>query len=82
MLYQTLVIILLLLPFSSHVIIEINSHQWLQLILLGIFFTALPHTLFAMVFLAELPDWTTIAGGLIVISAAVYETIATVKQKT
>lgn len=108
LLYQALVIILLLLPFSSHVIIEINQHQWLQLILLGIFFTALPHTLFAnsllylkaktvgligcmqvvygtlfaAVFLAELPDWTTIAGGLIVISAAVYETIATVKQKT
>ena len=103
--YQTLFIILLLLPVSSHMIIEVNSQQWLQLILLGIFFTALPHTLFAnsllhlkaktvgligcmqvlygtlfaAIFLAELPDWKTIAGGLIVISAAAYETITTTK---
>ena len=107
LLYQTLVIIVLLLPFSGDVIIALNSQQWLQLILLGIFFTALPHTLFAhsllylkaktvgliacmqvvygtlfaAVFLAELPDGSTIAGGLIVISAAVYETIEMVKQK-
>lgn len=104
--YQTLFIIFLLLPFSGHIIIEVNSQQWLQLILLGIFFTALPHTLFAnsllhlkaktvgligcmqvlygtlfaAIFLAELPDWKTIAGGLIVISAAAYETITTAKK--
>ncbi len=107
LLYQTLFIILLLLPFSAHVIVEINTQQWLQLILLGVFFTALPHTLFAnsllhlkaktvgligcmqvlygtlfaAIFLTELPDWQTILGGLIVISAAAYETITTVKQK-
>jgi len=106
--YQTLFIILLLLPFSGHVIIELNQQQWLQLALLGVLFTALPHTLFAnsllhlkaktvgligcmqvlygtlfaAVFLAELPDWKTMAGGIIVISAAAYETITTVKQKT
>lgn len=104
--YQTLFIIFLLLPFSGHIIFEVNSRQWLQLILLGIFFTALPHTLFAnsllhlkaktvgligcmqvlygtlfaAIFLAELPDWKTIAGGLIVISAAAYETITTAKK--
>ncbi|MDX2507110.1 MAG: DMT family transporter [Gammaproteobacteria bacterium] len=104
--YQTLCIIFLLLPFSSQIIIEISSQQWLQLILLGIIFTALPHTLFAhsllhlkaktvgligcmqvlygtlfaALFLTELPDWKTIAGGLIVISAAVYETITTAKK--
>jgi drug/metabolite transporter (DMT)-like permease len=38
-------------------------------------------TLFAVLFLAEIPDWATIAGGLIVISAAVYETITSGKQK-
>ncbi|MCW8928636.1 MAG: DMT family transporter [Gammaproteobacteria bacterium] len=107
LLYQTLFIIALLLPFSGQVVIEIDSKQWLQLILLGIFFTALPHTLFAnsllhlkaktvgligclqvlygtvfaAIFLAELPGWETIAGGIIVICAAAYETISTVKQK-
>jgi len=107
LLYQTLVIVLLLLPFSSPVIIEVNSQQWLQLILLGIFFTALPHTLFAnsllhlkaktagliacmqvvygtlfaALFLTELPDWKTITGGLIVISAAAYETMTSGTQK-
>ena len=104
--YQTLFIIFLLLPFASHIIIEVSSQQWLQLILLGVFFTALPHTLFAnsllhlkaktvgligcmqvlygtlfaAIFLAELPDWKTIAGGLIVISAAAYETITAAKR--
>jgi len=108
LLYQTLAIVLLLLPFSSPVIIEVNSQQWLQLILLGIFFTALPHTLFAnsllhlkaktagliacmqvvygtlfaALFLTELPDWKTIAGGLIVISASAYETMTSGTQKT
>lgn len=106
--YQTLFIILLLLPFSGHVIFEVSQQQWLQLILLGVFFTALPHTLFAnsllhlkaktvgligcmqvlygtlfaAIFLTELPDWKTIAGGMIVISAAAYETVTTAKQKT
>lgn len=108
LLYQTAFTILLLVPFSGHIILDINSTQWLQLILLGVFFTALPHTLFAnsllhlkaktasliacmqvvygtlfaTIFLLELPDWRTIAGGLIVISAAVYETISTIKQKS
>ncbi len=107
LLYQTLVIIVLLLPFSSDIITEVNTQQWQQLVLLGIIFTALPHTLFAhsllylkaktvgliacmqvvygilfaAVFLLEYPALSTIAGGLIVISAAVYETISTVKQK-
>lgn len=108
LLYQTLAIVLLLLSFSSPVIIEVNSQQWVQLILLGIFFTALPHTLFAnsllhlkaktvgliacmqvvygtlfaALFLTELPDLKTIAGGLIVISAAAYETMTSGTQKT
>lgn len=106
--YQTLFIIVLLLPVSGHVIIELDQQQWLKLVLLGLFFTALPHTLFAhsllflkaktvgligcmqvlygtlfaAVFLSELPDWKTIAGGIIVITAAAYETVTAVKQKT
>ena len=106
--YQTLLIIFLLLPFSGHMIVNINSQQWLELLLLGIFFTALPHTLFAnsllhlraktvgligcmqvvygslfaAIFLTELPDLKTIAGGLMVISAAVYETMTSGKQSS
>ena len=105
--YQTLVVIVLLLPFSAAVIPVVSQTQWLQLIILGIFFTALPHTLFAnsllhlkaktaslvgcmqvvygtlfaAIFLAELPDWKTVTGGLIVISAAAYETISSGKKQ-
>lgn len=105
--YQTLTVIVLLTPFSAQMMPEINQTQWLQLAILGVFFTALPHTLFAnsllhlkaktvslvacmqvvygtlfaALFLAELPDWRTIVGGLIVISAAAYETISAGKQK-
>jgi len=104
--YQTFAVIVLLTPFSAQVTPEVTQTQWLQLAILGIFFTALPHTLFAnsllhlraktvslvgcmhvvygtlfaAIFLAEIPDWTTIAGGLIVISAAVYETVTSSKQ--
>ena len=106
--YQTLTVILLLLPFSGEIIPDVTQTQWLQLLLLGIFFTALPHTLFAnsllhlkaktaslvgcmqvvygtlfaAIFLTEMPDLNTIAGGLIVISAAAYETITSGKQKS
>lgn len=45
--YQTLVTFIVLLPFSFEVIPEVTGFQWGQLLLLGVFFTALPHTLFA-----------------------------------
>ena len=105
--YQTIAVIVLLTPFSAQVIPEVSQIQWLQLVALGIFFTAVPHTLFAhsllhlkaktvslvaciqvvygtifaALFLTEIPEWSTIAGGLIVISAAVYETMTSHKQK-
>lgn len=105
--YQTIAVVILLTPFSAGVIAEVSQIQWLQLIILGIFFTALPHTLFAnsllhlkaktaslvgcmqvvygtlfaALFLTEIPDWRTITGGLIVISAAAYETITSGKDK-
>jgi drug/metabolite transporter (DMT)-like permease len=105
--YQTLTVIVLLTPFSAQVVPEVSQTQWLQLAMLGVFFTALPHTLFAnsllhlkaktvslvaciqvvygtlfaALFLTEIPDWSTIAGGLIVISAAAYETVSSGKQK-
>lgn len=105
--YQTLAVIILLLPFAGEIIPSVTQTQWLQLILLGIFFTALPHTLFAnsllhlraktaslvgcmqvfygtlfaAIFLTEMPDWNTIAGGIIVVSAAAYETYSSGKDK-
>ena len=105
--YQTLAVIVLLTPFSAQVIPEVSQAQWLLLVVLGIFFTAVPHTLFAhsllhlkaktaslvgcmqvvygtlfaALFLTEIPDWRTVTGGLIVISAAAYETATSHKQK-
>lgn len=97
--YQTLVTFVVLLPFSFEVIPEVTHVQWGQLFILGIFFTALPHTLFAFslmnlkaktvslvacvqvvyatvfaaLLLSEWPQFSTIIGGLIVVSAAMYE---------
>ena len=105
--YQTLSVMLILLPFAGGVIPAVSSTQWLQLLMLGVFFTALPHTLFAnsllhlsaktvsligcmqvvygamfaAIFLAEWPTWSTVAGGLIVISAAAYETLSSGKPQ-
>lgn len=45
--YQTGVTFIVLLPFSFNVIPVVTNVQWGQLLILGLFFTALPHTLFA-----------------------------------
>jgi len=100
--YQTLVVFIMLLPFVGQTIPQVTQMQWLQLILLGLFFTAIPHTLFAhsllhlkaktvsliscmqvaygalfaALFLAEVVDLRTLMGGALVISAAVFETVA------
>ena len=47
LLYQAAVAALVLAPFAGAQAPAITSQQWLQLLVLGIFFTALPHTLFA-----------------------------------
>jgi drug/metabolite transporter (DMT)-like permease len=98
--YQILVTIVVLLPFSYDVVPNVTYYQWGQLLVLGLFFTAVPHTLFAFsllhfkaktaslvaclqvvyattfaaLLLGEIPVLTTIAGGLIVVLAAIYET--------
>ena len=97
--YQTLITFFVLLPFSYGVIPEVTNAQWGQLLVLGLFFTALPHTLFAFslmnlkaktvslvacvqvvyatifaaLVLSEWPQLSTIIGGGIVVSAAMYE---------
>ena len=99
--YQTLVVMLVLVVFIDTDISAIESSQWWLLLLLGIVFTALPHTLFAngllhlkaktasliacvqvvyaaifaAVILGEWLTWNVIAGGLIVVSAAMYESL-------
>lgn len=98
--YQTLVVIVVLSPFSYESLPEVSLYQWGQITVLGIFFTALPHTLFAFsllhfkaktaslvaclqvvyattfaaIILGEIPAFTTIVGGFIVVLAAIYET--------
>lgn len=47
LLYQIAVTFLLLLPFGAQTIPQVNHVQWVQLLVLGVLFTALPHTLFA-----------------------------------
>ena len=45
--YQTIVVVLTLFAFTESSINAIEEEQWWLLVLLGIVFTALPHTLFA-----------------------------------
>lgn len=45
--YQVSVVVLVLFAFTETTAFEIESKQWWLLVLLGIVFTALPHTLFA-----------------------------------
>jgi len=104
--YQVIVVIVVLFAFTDTALIDIEEKQWWLLVLLGIVFTALPHTLFshglihlkaktasliacvqvvyaavfAAVLLGEWLSWNVVAGGLIVISAAMYESLP--KKKT
>jgi len=47
LMYQILITIVVLIPFGSAVMPQVSPVQWGQLLLLGVIFTALPHTLFA-----------------------------------
>ena len=99
--YQSLVVVLVLFAFIDSEIVTIDDRQWWLLILLGVVFTALPHTLFAhgllhlkaktasliacvqVVYAAMfaaffLGEWLTlnvVFGGLVVVSAAMYESL-------
>lgn len=100
LLYQISITFLLLIPLGAQTIPQVSPLQWGQLLVLGVVFTALPHTLFAFslrhfkakttsliaclqvvyaalfaaLILGEWPSWTTVVGGLIVVSAAMFET--------
>lgn len=100
MFYQTLLTACMLSPFLGVDLAEISSDSLILLLILGIFFTATPHTLIvtalrylkaktvsligclqplygtllAIPFLGEIPDFTTLLGGTLVVSAALFET--------
>jgi drug/metabolite transporter (DMT)-like permease len=101
MFYQIAAAALVMIPFISPDIDLAKDHRWLYLILLGVIFTSLAHTLFvqslrtirastagliaslepvyAMVFaaavLSEIPGILTVAGGIIVVGAAIYTSV-------
>lgn len=47
LLHQSMTVIVVLLPFGAAIVPQVTTFQWWQLLLLGVVFTALPHTLFA-----------------------------------
>lgn len=103
MTYQTLVICLCLVFFSSSAVFEASNQTYMLLIILGTICTAAPHTMIAsslrhlraktfsliactqplygvglaIILLDEQPNWKTLLGGAMIISAAIYETIRT-----
>ncbi|MCU4674841.1 DMT family transporter [Catenovulum sp. 2E275] len=108
MMFQAMVVAIVLLPFEIHHFnSQISASTWGLLVLLGIVFTALPHSLIvsglrfvkaktmslvsclaplysmilAAIILAEHPNWQTMLGGALVVSAAIYETLVVHKQK-
>jgi drug/metabolite transporter (DMT)-like permease len=101
MFYQITVAAVLLLPFVTRGIDLVTENRWIYIILLGVVFTSLAHTLFvsslrtikastagmiasmepiygmffAALVLSEIPAVKTVAGGIIVVGAAVYTSI-------
>ena len=100
--YQTFVVALVLFVFHDASVTSIDNGQLWLLLLLGVMFTALPHTLFghgllhlkaktasliacvqvvyaalfAAIFLGEWVSMNVIAGGVIVVSATMYESLS------
>lgn len=100
MLYQTLVACFMLCLFVEVPPMDVTNNDWLLILLVGVIFTAMPHSLFAsslrhlsattaglisclqplygsvlaFLLLSERVNMWTIIGGLLVISAALFET--------
>lgn len=101
MFYQVLITAFVTAPFLRNGVDLGMDRRWLYVLLLGVLFTAVPHTLLAhslrhlraktvsvimslqpfygallaAVVLSEWPDARTIAGGILIVSAAVYESL-------
>ena len=99
--YQAVVVVLVLFFFTNRAVENIGKDEWWLLLLLGVAFTALPHTLFAhglrylkaktasliacvqvvyaaifaTLFLGEVLSLNVIVGGMIVVSAAMFESL-------
>jgi len=107
MMYQTLVASLMLCLFVEVPPSQVSEQDWWLIILVGVVFTALPHSLFAaslrhlsattaglisclqplygsvfaFILLVERPNPMVIIGGLLVISAAFFETWSVTRRK-
>jgi drug/metabolite transporter (DMT)-like permease len=101
MMYQCLIVGMFLFPFSGSFILSASNENYLLLLILGIIFTASPHTLFAFslralsvktaslimclvplyatilaaLILGEIPFLSTLVGGSMVMSGAIFESI-------
>lgn len=101
MFYQVAIAALVLCPLLFDGVDVASEGRWLYLLVLGVVFTALPHTLMvhslrslraktvsliaslqpfygallAAVLLAEIPDPGTVAGGVVIVAAAAYESV-------
>ena len=99
--YQAFVVVFVLFAFTGTTVSSIENEQWGLLVLLGVAFTALPHTLFAhsllhlkaktvsliaciqvvyaaifaTLFLGELLPLNVVIGGLIIVAAAMFESL-------
>ncbi|MFO1388921.1 DMT family transporter [Cellvibrio sp.] len=99
--YQVLVVALLMTPVILTSKNIPNEHDWILIVILGLFFTAFSHTLFGyalrylkaktvglvacmqpvygvvygMIILKSIPDKSTLVGGAIIVTAAIYESL-------
>lgn len=107
MMYQTFVASLVLCLFVEVPPLQISEHNWWLILLVGVVFTALPHSLFAsslrnlsattaglisclqplygsvlaFILLVERPNTLVFIGGLLVVSAAFFETWSVSRRK-
>ena len=75
LLYQTVVVVLTLFAFTEMQVSVIEGEQWWLLVLLGIAFTALPHTLFAHSLLHLKAKTVSLIACVQVVYAAVFAAI-------
>ena len=75
LLYQTIVVVLTLFAFTEMPVSVIEGEQWWLLVLLGIAFTALPHTLFAHSLLHLKAKTVSLIACVQVVYAAVFAAI-------
>ena len=73
--YQVSVVVLVLFAFTETAVLDIENKQWWLLVLLGIVFTALPHTLFAHCLLHLKAKTASLIACVQVVYAAVFAAV-------